>query len=165
MAIGETLPKFATFQHTFEYHFVRVKMQRNGRNLAIVKYLHDAKGVAYQIDMTITIEKKHGSVQMMKYVVDNMLEAVFTTEVMDVAAGLGNINVVRFLFENLKEGCTTLAVEMALEGEFLENGLAIAGFLVETYPGYFDLERVVTTFNDNVVVTRFLVEGLIAFTC
>ncbi|KAJ3334038.1 hypothetical protein HDU76_012568 [Blyttiomyces sp. JEL0837] len=133
-----------------------------GGNLAIVKYLYDVQGVVYPDDLTIWIAR-YGSVDTMKYVVDNMPEAVFTTEVMDVAAGMGNLNMVRFLFENRKEGCSKMAVEKALEGQFLNNGFAIVRFLVETYPGFFDLEEVVRKFSGDVVIKKFL-EELIACT-
>ncbi|CAK5030443.1 unnamed protein product [Aphanomyces euteiches] len=87
-------------------------------SLAVAQFLH-SHGVQFtqkhvQLAILHTTANRSGLLDVVKYIHENCPEVQFQQSDMDDAAAVGDLEMVRFLHEHRKEGCTTAAMNSAV---------------------------------------------------
>ncbi|KAH9100552.1 hypothetical protein Ae201684P_006749 [Aphanomyces euteiches] len=99
-------------------------------SLAVAQFLH-SHGVQFtqkhvQLAILHTTANRSGLLDVVKYIHENCPEVQFQQSDMDDAAAVGDLEMVRFLHEHRKEGCTTAAMNSAVYYGHIE-------YLMESY--------------------------------
>ncbi|EFA78744.1 hypothetical protein PPL_08205 [Heterostelium album PN500] len=79
----------------------------------IFLYLYPKCPSSYNFQSALIRAAEKGSLQVVKYFHENHPDDIFSTKIMDVCAGSGSFEVLKFLHFNRTEGCSSAAIDNA----------------------------------------------------
>ncbi|KAM9964653.1 hypothetical protein ACTFIW_004427 [Dictyostelium discoideum] len=134
------------YLHEIENSNNKIKNNNNNNNNDNNNNNNNNNKRGYASTSSIDLSARHGDLEILKFLHENRKEGA-TVNAMDLSAQYGHLEVVKFLHENRAEGCTKNAISMAVENGHYE----IVKFLCQNRTEGFSQHTISRTKNQNIL--------------